>query len=542
MNLSTLRTAAPALVLSVLMLAPFLHKPFTIDDPVFMREAGHVLEDPLHPTAFDVVWEFLPVRVSRRVPTGPVMGWLLAPAALASAPEATAHAIELAMLWVGILATVSLALRLGLPVRWASASGVLLVSAPAVAAMAGTAMPDVPAMALGAIGLERLVAWGRNRRVHQAVLAALLLGLAALTRSHALLLLGVGVILAAGTAPPAASRRERLQLFLPVGGAVLVVALLTFVTRDPLHGAGGIVEAATFFSSLSTRRLASNAVAFPIHWVVALPLAPVWLLLRGRAVLTPRHAAALGVGTALSAAGLAHCGRGSVLLGIAAGLGLTALWDVLADARGRRDVVQGALALWLLVALCALPYVHLPAKLLVLSAPAAALLLARQAAARPARLAWPTLAAAAVAGMALGVAILRADQVAGELGRRAAAELVAPHVAAGRKVWLVGHWGFQWYAENAGGRHVTLTPPYPEEGDVLVVSVGAGTSPQLLDLMANRFPDMLRLAQVSSRVPGGRIMDRSLEAGFYSNAAGYLPWTWGRTVIDGYLAFELRRR
>ncbi len=48
---------------------PFLHAPFTIDDPIYLREAQHVLEDPLHPQAFNMVWSTdLNLRASKILP------------------------------------------------------------------------------------------------------------------------------------------------------------------------------------------------------------------------------------------------------------------------------------------------------------------------------------------------------------------------------------------------------------------------------------------------------------------------------------------
>ena len=53
---TTLRLAVPAIVVASLLLLPFLNKPFTIDDPLFLREARHALVDPLHPADFEQVW------------------------------------------------------------------------------------------------------------------------------------------------------------------------------------------------------------------------------------------------------------------------------------------------------------------------------------------------------------------------------------------------------------------------------------------------------------------------------------------------------
>ncbi|MGB9005083.1 MAG: hypothetical protein WCB96_05090, partial [Candidatus Aminicenantales bacterium] len=66
MTWPAIRRAAPAMALATLVLLPFLGKAFTIDDTLFMRQAEHVLVDPLHPTAFEIVWSEAPVprRVS----------------------------------------------------------------------------------------------------------------------------------------------------------------------------------------------------------------------------------------------------------------------------------------------------------------------------------------------------------------------------------------------------------------------------------------------------------------------------------------------
>lgn len=540
MTSSTIRSAAPAFLLSLVLLAPFFGKAFTIDDTVFMREARHALQDPLHPTAFDMVWGEVPERVSQIVPTGPVMAWLLVPSALAGGVEWLAHLVQLAMLWLAILATVSLALRLGLAATWATAAGLLLVAMPAVLAMAGTAMPDVPAMALGVAGIERLVAWSQDRRFLQGVLAACFLALGALTRSHVFLLLGVGAVFLVGPLLATKSWRDRLVLCAPLLAAPVVVALVTLMTSDPQHGAGSILDAAARYSSASTPRLASNTVALPIHWVLAMAFGVPWLALRGRTMVRTRSVllAALA-GTLLSAMALSHAGRSMVPLAAVAGLGIATLWDAISDGWRRKDWVQVAFGMWLLIALCAVPYVNLPAKLLVASAPAAALLVARELAGQRRRTAWIVLGTTLGLGAGLGVAILRADAALGDLGRRAAAELIAPRVAAGQRVWFVGHWGFQWYAENAGAQHATLTAPYPVPGDLLVVSLGSARSDAVLDAIASRNPAMRQVGLLQDIRPGGRVMNKKLGVGFYSNVSGYLPWSWGESPVDVFLSFDL---
>ncbi|MFZ3207693.1 MAG: hypothetical protein WA140_02525 [Geobacteraceae bacterium] len=540
MNKSTLRAAIPALLLSALVLMPFFNKAFTVDDPVFLFEARHVLVDPFHPTAFEMTWADMSERVSRLVPTGPVMAWLLVPTLLAHGAEWVAHATQLAMLWLAILATVSLARRFELQKPWPAASGLILVAMPAVLGMAGTAMPDVPAMALGVAGIERLVAWRQNRRVSQALLAAVFLGLAPLTRPHTILLLGVGAILLLGPTFSLTGLRNRYLTFLPLVAAPLITVAVSFITRDPHPGAGSMVGSAIRYSSVSISRLATNFVALPIHWVLVMAFGLPWLALRWRTILQTRMLLVVASASALiSAIALTYIGRQSLPLSIISGLGCAVLWDVLADGWKRRDSVQLALGLWLLIALPTVLYAHLPAKYLIVSAPAAALLIARELALRNGKASWIILVATVAIGIGLGVAILRADAVFANLGRRAANELIAPNVVAGKHVWFVGHWGFQWYAENAGARPVTLNPPYPLPGDLIVVSIASCRSDELLKMMSSLYPRITQVSRLEDSRSGGRLMNKKLGAGFYSTVSGYWPWGWGDTLIDQFTLWRV---
>jgi 4-amino-4-deoxy-L-arabinose transferase-like glycosyltransferase len=528
MTRSPLQLAAPAIALAVLALTPFLGKAFTVDDTVFLRMAEHATSDPLHPTAFTMVWTEDAARV---VPTsGPVMAWLLTPAILAGGAEWVAHLVQLLFLAVAILATVALALRLGLSPAWSGAAGFLLAATPVSLAMAGTAMADVPAMALGVAGLERLLAWSRERRVLQGLLAAVLLGLAALSRTHLLLVLGVGALLLVGEFWRRRSWTAAGWVpWIPLLSAAAIFVGVLVITRDP-EAATGLVG--TTLKQTYFLRIRSNVAAYLTHWVLALPLAIPWCILRPRELL--RRWWALVLGIALSAELLVGTNAPLAFAPIP-GLGLAVLLDVAIDGWRRRDPVQLALWAWLLIGLVAAPYAHLPSKYLLASAPAVALLVAREASSRGGRRALVATASCAVAGLALGVAILRADARFAGLGRRAAAELVGRPASAGQRVWITPHWGFQWYAERAGGRPMTLQPPHPAPGDLVVTSDNTDQSVLVLRALSLSYPGRLQqLARIEERAQGGRVMDAGLNAGFFSNNWGFLPWAWGDGLVDGF--------
>jgi hypothetical protein len=115
--------------------------------------------------------------------------------------------------------------------------------------------------------------------------------------------------------------------------------------------------------------------------------------------------------------------------------------------------------------------------------------------------------------------------------------LIAPQVAAGKRVWYVGHWGFQWYADKAGGRYFNVTPPHPQPGDLVVSCQNCEPS-----LYLEQMSEVAHLARTEDRTPGGRVMSKEGGAGFFSNTWGYLPWAWGHDVIDAFDVWVARPR
>jgi Dolichyl-phosphate-mannose-protein mannosyltransferase len=545
MTRAALRCAAPALVLAATVLLPFLGKAFTIDDTVFLRQAEHLLSDPLHPTAFEMVWSSaaVPVRNSAIIPSGPAMAYLLVPCVRLGGTEWVAHLTQLLLFGLAILATAGLALRLGLDHAGARAASLLLAATPAALAMAGTAMPDVPAMAFGVVGMERFFAWRDGHRWQQGVSAALAFALAALARPHLILLLGIAALALPGDFLTRRSWQEtRRTAWLPLVAAPLLVVAAVFASRDPAASPVAMARAAGTFSS--PYLIPRNIVAFATHWTLVMPLAFPWAVLRWRALLRQPllYIVTITVGYFLLAGGKSHFllagGKShlALLIAPAAGLGAGVLCDVLGDGWRRRDAIQIVLGLSLLIALPVVIYIHMPSKYLLASVPTASILVGRVFAAKSRTFSRAILGATVVAGIVLGLLIIRADAKFAELGRRAANELIAPQVAAGRNVWFAGHFGFQWYAEKAGARYLTMTPPLPLRGDLAVSSLNSmGFAKNPIDL----FPARKLLATLEDSTPGGRIMDKSLGSGFYSNHWGYLPWAWGDDVLDRFSLWQL---
>jgi hypothetical protein len=519
--------AAPAVFVALTVLLPALEKAFTIDDVTFLLQAKHVLADPLHPTAFEMVFDGTRLRLSRELVTGPVMAYLLVPSVLLGGAEWAAHAIQIVLLGMAAVATAALTLRLGGDRRQATTASLLVVSSPAVLGMAATAMPDVPAMAFVVAGMERLVAWKHTRSRAAGLVAALFFALAALSRPHTVLVLACGSVWLMPDAPARLLPR-RLWTALtngsltPVVMAVAMILGVVLLTRDPMSGD-------TIASATAGRVMLNNAVfnlaSFAQHWAVAFPLAVLWPVLRKRGSL---HLLTLlisfDVGILLGAAAGYFGGEAwrSVPVLLLVSLSAAVFVDILHDAYQQRDRVHMVLWLWLLIAIPTATYVHLPPKMLVPSAPAMAILLALQLPpANSGRSVPRLLPVVCAACLVLGVLIIRADSALAEIGRAGGA--AAKHeVGTGRRVWMDGAWGFQWYAMAAGAEPLAETGPFPQAGDVVVAGLRARG-------LARSYPYKTLTSRQVYAEPGGRVDGEG--AGFFTNWAGPWPWTWGRGEV-----------
>jgi hypothetical protein len=459
-----------ALALAAIVLLPFLGKAYTIDDPVFLREAQTVLTDPLHPSAFQIVWASeRHLRASEFLPGGPVAAYVLVPLALARWQEWAGHLLMLIYLGIAIVATAALARRFGLSPWAQQAAALLTASAPVALGMAGTVMPDIPAMMFVALGMERFVAWTQDHRRGAGILAALFLALAALTRINLLVLLAITGYYALRRS---VILRQDWRNVLPVVLAGALVLLAMIVTRDPGASGGTVVNAVG-------RQLGFD---FSKRHVVALLIAYM--------TMTP---------------------------------------VVVALVTRRRLEPSGLLWVWLLVPIPVIAYVQMAPKYLLSVLPAVAILAAHgldRIASRRVVLGLLT-----AAGATLGILILRADARMAGTARAAAERLIRPRVQAGERVWFAGHWGFHWYAEAAGAVPLSVDPPFPSRGDIVVSSS--------VDRPVGLLPSVPRtlIETWGSSKPAGQVMSR--HAGFYSDLWGLLPWWWEPPLGPGFQVWRV---
>ena len=363
---SVLRLSVPAVVVACALFLPFLNKAFLIDDPYFLMQAEQIRHQFLRPVNFTMCWYDTSVcaPISQLAPGGALMGYYLLPAVQFGALEPIAHSLQLLALLAAITATVSLALRLGAAPAEARFAGLLLVTFPPVLALTDTAMPDVLAMSLGVVGIERFTAWLENGRIGSATAAALALGLAPFARVHAVGLMAVAAVAAMEPLWSGNKAHVRWANLSPLLAAMAIFLIISHVTGEP-----GSTGALPPQRSIMWDRFAPNLRSLFWGYVICFPISLLWLVsVRRRAAWLALYASCvflicLGV-VKISAPQAAQW----AMAAIAALCIAQMLW------RGARTGSPGLhLGIWLLVPCVILPYIHLPAKYLVLSSPAAAI-------------------------------------------------------------------------------------------------------------------------------------------------------------------------
>ncbi|MGO9011947.1 MAG: hypothetical protein ACLQPN_17755 [Bryobacteraceae bacterium] len=521
--------ASPALLLAAACLLPYLDKAFTIDDAIFLQEAQQILKTPLHPQAVEICWmSTVPTRAAEIVPNNALLPYFLAPVVRFGSHEWFAHSLQIAFLWLAILATVSLAFRFGCSSFAAVAAGLIFATTPPVLAMASTAMPDVLAMTLGVIGIERVMAWKQNRRLFDGLTCAVALGLAPFARVHLVLLLPIAALLLRGDVRIFDVRSWFTlpkRLWWPLAGAVLVMIAVNLLTMEP--ASGGVLPHHMYIQPENTYR---NLRSYLIDWMLAMPLGLAWILLAARRVkmllLLISALAALAIWKSWT--GPAHV----IWVTLIAAAGLLALIDFLAWAWRTGEYRWVACGLWMLLPLVNIVYLHLPVKYLTASAPAAALLIASRLDGRR----WRKVFLCGIVGAAVAFSglVLHADYAFANMGREAVRRLIVPHLAEGDRVWFASMWGFQWYALQAGARHIHQGET-PASGDYLA----RGELEGYLATM-KRLPPAVLVETFVVGGPCGRTMSRQDGAGLYSNFYGDLMWAWGSGQWNRYELWRFR--
>lgn len=534
------------LVLIVLAaLAPFLAKPFNIDDPLFIWTARQIQTHPGNPYGFNVNWYGTAEPMWGVTENPPLAGYYLALAAgFLGWSEIALHFALLLPAVAAILGTHRLARRFcNQPMLAALAA----LCTPVFLVSGTTVMCDVLMLAFwvwaAAFWLEGL----EENRSDKLVAAGGLIALAALTKYFGACL--IPLLAAYGVVEKRRWGRWVSCLLIPLaalcayqwGTRTLYGHALLSEATDYAKYAKGFLGRSGIASGLTALTFTGGCLAVVVF------LAP--LLWRMRAL------ALFAGGTILLAA--ANFWGGSLLKnhGIfqevpsitvefqiifwtVGGLGVLAL--AVADVLVRRDARSWLLALWVLGTFLFAAFFNwtVNGRSLLPLAPAVGILLARRLEQNilTGRKTRPgSVAICLAAGAALALLVTRADFCLALAVRQSAQQVGAKYGREPGALWYQGHWGFQFYMDAMGAlpldiRHSALKP-----GDTLVVPVNNTSlfpvNPEtatLRETIAVSGPRWL----TTWSTPAG--------AGFFAAAEGPLPFAFGRVPPENIFVYALK--
>lgn len=525
------RSLAGLLLLTALLLAPFLAKPFHIDDAYQLRVARQIRAAPARPYGALYNWTGTPAPLWLNNLHPPLNAYILAGAVTAlGEDEVRLHAFYLlfalgCVLWMYLLGR-RMCRSPGLPALMTLASPAFFISATSV-------MTDIPLLFFWLLAVLLARAAGEADRPALLWPAGAAAAAAAMTNLFGLALLPLLI----------ADWAARSRRWTPHLSALLLPALAV-----GLWGGYSVGEIG-FFHPLAAASFAASTGRDP-----ALSLGAAAAFLGGcflwPAVLLPA-AAAYSRRLAAAAAGLWLL----LWLAMPAGTAAGGLWPPLAlagivllalageSALRRADADSLLLILWLggtVVFATGLNWTVSARSLLPAAFPAA-LLAVRWLEGRPRERLWTqALSWMLVPAAALTLWVAAADHAMAEAHRFLARTAARALVADGRKVSFIGHWGFQHYMEQEGAAAFDYRRPRLARDEILLVSTN--------NTGARRLPPPLREnVRTHMKLPvhnryGVQTTDTAgRRAGFYSSLFGPVPFSFGRGLLHDTFLFEMRK-
>jgi 4-amino-4-deoxy-L-arabinose transferase-like glycosyltransferase len=531
-------------VVTILCFVPFSARAFHVDDTLFIRVAQNIAKHPLDPYGFQIAWDWAPQSMSEVTQNPPLASYYAALAGSAFGwSEPALHLSFLPVTLLLILGTYRLASRFTrLPLLAALAA----LLSPGLLVSACSVMCDTMMLTLW---VWASILWidGFDRNSHYLLAAAaFLIAASALTKYFGISLLPLLLIYSLW-------RRPRpgiwaCHLLFPV--AVLIAyQLLT----ERLYGHGLLLGAAQFASTQRGRGEASlTAMAImdlsftggcALSTLVFAPLLWPRAMLRNIALgsLLATLLIALGWLNLGLQVGGSYARRENWLLVdtqlalcIAGGISMLAL--AIVDYRDRRDAASAFLALWVLGTFAFAAFINytVNARSVLPLIPAAGILIARRIEETCVAHLRNKIAVALVLCAAVSLVVASADASLANSARRAARLIIEKTHARVGALWFEGHWGFQYYMEQAGAEALNLRQPQLRPGDILALPSNniqtRGINPKLI---ASREQLELDLSGWAATIDGKH------RAGFYSAYWGPLPYIIVRPPVERYEILQI---
>jgi 4-amino-4-deoxy-L-arabinose transferase-like glycosyltransferase len=439
---------------TVAVLLPFADKAFHMDDTLFLWTARQIIERPWDFYGFHGNWDGTLVAAPDIIKNPPIAAYYMALAGwFAGFSEKTLHLAFMFPAFLAVWGAYSLARRMSsLPLF----AAIAILATPAFLVSSTTLMCDVLMLSFWVWAVFFWIKGIEDGSRFSLVLSAVLIALASLTKYFGVSL--IPLLVAYSLLKGSKGFKALPFLLIPVAA----LAGYNFYTQI-LYGRGLLLDASTYSAHIAggAQRLdrAIIGIVFAGGCVItALFLLPsIWgikaiipgiVLIAGGAVYLVSRNSLSGVQLWTASFGWGYAAQLAVYG--AAGIGIFFL--ALVDFIKRRDAFSVLLGLWVAGTFAFTIFFNwtVNGRSILPMAPAVGILLARAAEeARPGKLRlWAPLALA----LAASLMVAWADYQLANSARDGAKTIALRYARGPGQLWFQGHWGFQYYLEERGGK------------------------------------------------------------------------------------------
>jgi hypothetical protein len=529
----------------VVVLGPFLAKPFNMDDPLFLMAARHIQAHPADPYGFKVEWGWREFPMWRVTENPPLACYYLALAAIfAGWSELGLHTAMLVPALAAVLGTYRLARNFcDHPMLAALAA----LSTPVFLVSGLTVMCDLTMLAFWIWAVIYWVEGTGQNRLGKLLLAGGLITLGELSKYYGVALVPLLAAYSVAARRPAGKWAPCLLTPLAAlviyhyatkalyGNSLLIGMVGDAKTLKNVAGfsqaqsalttlvfAGGCAAAATIFAPLLWR------VRTLAAWFGAVLLVTL-ILTHGGAIWKNYHLVAEGTRTVIGLQMAVWMTGGLLLLALA----FMDLWR-------HRDAPAVLLAFWVLGTLAFVACLNWTVNartLLPLTPPMGILIVRRlelrgvfQGAHWP-RGVWICLGVS----LTLAMMVEQGDYLMAVAVRQNARQVCADYKNRLENLWFEGHWGFQYYMSAAGAQPLDFKNSPLQPGNLIAVP---SNNTNILPLTSEKANLMETYA-----LPGPWLVTTCRQengAGFYSSIFGILPFAFGHVPPETVSVYVLK--
>jgi 4-amino-4-deoxy-L-arabinose transferase-like glycosyltransferase len=527
------------LLLIAACLLPFLHKAFNIDDPLFLWAAKHIVQHPLDPYGFPVVWYRTSMPMSEVMKNPPLASYFLALIGFwAGWSEPVLHSLFLLPAVAVILAIHQVAREM---TRSPLTAAIATLATPVFLISATSVMCDVPMLALW---LFAIILWRKGIREEKWIWlasAAVLIGICSLTKYFGVCLIPLLLLYSIWN-------KRRLGLWSLY--FLIPVAMLTAyqLWTGSLYE-NGLLSGLTDYVSEAR---SDHAASPPANFLVGMSFTggcalPALLLIPW--VWSRRWAIAASVFSVLATAAIVFSWVGTetpfphnheVLLAIQLTLfllGAVSIFSLaITDFRRNMDSDSVLLLAWVTGTFLFAAFLNwtVNGRSVLPMIPAVALLLTRRAHQVQTGKSTYAIPAALTLSLVFSLWITVGDTELANSARKAATDIHTRAAREGKRALFTGHWGFQYYMQSLGG--VPVDPLQVEPTILDIVVIPRNNSNADIGLHTSE-PDGRITTKMHANVT---TMGFDVGAGFYSSIWGQLPFAFAPVPDETYDLVPLR--